>query len=211
MEIQTLIVGMFETNCYLAYDPDKSEGVIIDPGDEADRILKEVNQLAFDPKMILLTHGHVDHIGAVTDIQNHFKIPIFAGRGEESLLQSSAGNLSSMIGNPVVISNPEKLLVDGDKISFGSVSMTVMHTPGHSPGGICFYTDGYVFCGDTLFYGSIGRTDFPGCSHEQLLDSINTKLMVLPDDTVCFPGHGPATTIGNEKKHNPFLMGGYFV
>lgn len=211
MEILSLIVGMFETNCYLVFDPVKSEGVIIDPGDEADRILKELNRLEFDPKMILLTHGHADHIGAVTEIQDNFKIPLYAGRGEESLLRSAAENFSSMVGNPVVISSPEKLLGDGDEITFGSVSLSVIQTPGHSPGGICFYTDGYVFCGDTLFYGSVGRTDFPGCSHEQLLESITNKLLVLPDDTVCFPGHGPSTSIGDEKRHNPFLKGGYFV
>jgi len=211
MDIFTLVVGMFETNCYLISDPDKGEGAVIDPGDEAGRIISEIERLGLKPKMILLTHGHSDHIAAVSDILEKYDIPLYAGRGDELLLESAVENFSAMLGNPITCSPPEKLLVDGDTVSFGSITLTVLQTPGHSPGGICYYTDGIVFCGDTLFCGSIGRTDFPGCSHEQLIDSIIKKLLVLPDETVCYPGHGPVTTIGQERKINPFLTGARFA
>jgi hydroxyacylglutathione hydrolase len=207
MEILTLVVGMFETNCYLVYDRDKSEGVVIDPGDEAERIAGEIERLDFRPKMILLTHGHADHIGAVSEIQEKYDIPLCVGRGEEPLLKSAIENLSALVGRPITVSAPMRLLTDNDTVSFGSVALKILQTPGHSPGGICYYADGIVFCGDTIFSGSVGRTDFPGCSHEQLISSITKKLLVLPDETVCYPGHGPTTSIGDEKRQNPFLRG----
>ncbi len=211
MEIETIVVSMFETNCYLAYDSKTKEGVIIDPGDEAERIIKKIEDIGMMPKFLLLTHGHGDHIGGVNDILEKYKIPLYAGKGEEVLLDSSEKNMSGSIGAPVTCPMPERLLADGDIIEFGSIKLAVIQTPGHSPGGVCYHSEDILYCGDTLFYGSIGRTDFPGCSHEQLIDSIIRKLMVLPDETVCYPGHGPATSIGFERKNNPFLTGGHFV
>lgn len=207
MEVVTLTVGMYETNCYLAYDRQKKEGIIIDPGDEAGLIIDGIKRLDFKPRMILLTHGHVDHIGAVNEMIKTYSIPLKAGRGEEKLLKSAAANFSALMGAPITCPDPEQLLDDGDKLSFGSEVLTVRQTPGHSPGGVCYVGDGLVFCGDTLFYGSVGRTDFPGCSHQQLIKSIVEKLLPLPDKTVCYPGHGPTTTIGEERRHNPFLQG----
>jgi len=211
MEIVTLIVSPFETNCYLAWDPNSRGAVIIDPGDEADRISAEIEKLQLNPTAVVLTHGHGDHIGAVTQLIEQYKIPLFAGMGEEPLLASPAKNFSASFGLPITCPAPEKLLTEGEKISVGRETLTAIQTPGHSPGGMCYLSGKQLFCGDTLFYGSVGRTDFPGCSHKQLIDSITEKLLVLPDDTVCYPGHGPSTTIGQERKHNPFLSGSYFV
>jgi len=211
VEIKTLIVSMFETNCYLVYDRAGGDGVIIDPGAEADRIISEITRLGFAPRAVLLTHGHGDHIGAVPEITSRLKLPLYAGKGEESMLASPEENLSAEIGLPVSCPPCERLLTDGEKLVFGSLAFTVLKTPGHSPGGVCYLSDQTLFCGDTLFCGSIGRTDFPGCSHKQLIASITEKLLALPDDTICYPGHGPTTTIGDERRDNPFLTGGYFV
>lgn len=211
MKIKTLLVGMIETNCYLAYDRPGGDGVIIDPGDEADRIAAEITRLGFTPKAILLTHGHGDHIGAVPELCRRLNVPLYAGKGEESMLASPEENLSAQIGYPVSCPPCERLLVDGETLAIGSLSFIVIATPGHSPGGVCYLSGKTLFCGDTLFAGSIGRTDFPGCSHKRLIASITDKLLVLPDDIVCYPGHGPTTTIGDERRDNPFLTGGYFV
>lgn len=211
MEIKTLLVGMIETNCYLVYDRAAGDGVIIDPGDESGRIAAEIVRSGFTPKAILLTHGHGDHIGAVPELVSRLKLPIYAGRGEESMLASPEENLSAQIGLPVSCPPCERLLTDGETLRVGSLTFTVIATPGHSPGGVCYLSGKTLFCGDTLFCGSIGRTDFPGCSHKRLIASITRKLLALPDDIVCYPGHGPTTTIGDERRDNPFLNGGYFV
>ncbi|MCP4570421.1 MAG: MBL fold metallo-hydrolase [FCB group bacterium] len=211
MKLEILALGIYQTNCYLLYDEESKEGAIIDPGDEAERIIDRVDNLGFTPQMILLTHGHIDHIGAVNDVKAHYDIPIFAGKGEEKLLASAADNMSAAFGSPVTCPPPDKILAEGEEVNIGSIKLTVIPTPGHSPGGVCFYSGKILICGDTLFYGSVGRTDFPGCSHEKLISSIIEKLLVLPNDTVCYPGHGPATTIGQEKANNPFLTGSHFV
>jgi len=211
MEIKTLTVGMFETNCYLVHDRTSGAGAIIDPGDEADRIIAETMRSGFAPRAVLLTHGHVDHIGAVSEIMSRFGIPLYAGKGEEPLLSSSQANLSAQMGFPVTCPPCDRLLDDGDTVSFGNLTFTVLRTPGHSPGGVCYMVGRTLFCGDTLFCGSIGRTDFPGCSHQRLIDAITEKLLTLPDDTICYPGHGPTTTIGRERRDNPFLYGSDFV
>lgn len=208
MKINTIVVGMFETNCYLAYEDETGKCAIIDPGDEPERIFAEIEKLDLIPEMVLLTHGHGDHIGAVVEMIHKYEIPLYAGKGEEALLASPEKNMSAAVGMPVVCPPPGKFLDDGETITFGTTTLTVISTPGHSPGGVCYHHENDLFCGDTLFYGSVGRTDFPGCSHEQLISSIVNKLLNLPDTTACYPGHGPATTIGFEKKQNPFLQGG---
>lgn len=210
MEIAALAVSMFETNCYLVYDDKSAEGVIIDPGDEADRISAEIKRMGFTPGMILLTHGHGDHIGGVEDLKKEYEIPIYAGKGAEMLIEASNKNFSAMFGVDVSCPPPDHILDDGDSISFGSETLAVISTPGHSPEGICFNAGNILFCGDTLFQNSIGRTDLPGGNHKQLIDSIKKKLLVLPDETTCYPGHGPATTIGQERVYNPFLTGKLF-
>ena len=211
MKIETLSVGMFETNCYLVYDEQTRAGLIIDPGAEAERIIEAIKRLNMKPEKIILTHGHGDHIGGVEALIAEYKIPLFIGNGDEELLVSAVSNFSAMYGLEITCPAPDGLYSEGDKVTFSGHTLSVIHTPGHSPGGVCYRSDGIVFCGDTLFFGSVGRTDFPGCSHEKLINSINEKLMTLPDETICYPGHGPATTIGQERKINPFLAGGRFV
>ncbi len=202
---------MIDTNCYLVYDRSGGAGVIIDPGDEAERIIAETRRSGFAPRAVLLTHGHGDHIGAVAEVVGQLGIPVYAGKGEEQLLNSAEANFSAQIGLPVTCPPCERLLDDGETVSFGDLTFTVLRTPGHSPGGVCYISGRTLFCGDTLFCGSVGRSDFPGCSHQRLIDSITEKLLTLPDDTICYPGHGPTTTIGRERRDNPFLNGSDFV
>ncbi|MBN1212394.1 MAG: MBL fold metallo-hydrolase [candidate division Zixibacteria bacterium] len=211
--VTTIVVGAFMVNCYLYWDDKTGDGVIIDPGDEGPIIIDTVRRAGFTPRGILLTHGHVDHIAAVGQVKEEFDIPLYVGRGEEALLADPAANASIMLDEPITVPEPEFVLKDEQEVRIGSLAFRVLATPGHTPGGICYLdeTEGLLFCGDTLFQGSIGRTDLPGGSYPQLIGSIQNKLMKLPDGIVCFSGHGPRTTIGAERNSNPFLTGGYFV
>ena len=213
MKNQILVVGAYEVNCSLYYDETGMEGVIIDPGADAGLIIDQVKNIGFKPQAVLLTHGHSDHIGAVREVIEEFQIPLYASKDEKELLANPTANMSAFLGLEITSPPADFWLSDEDLISLGPVNLRVLHTPGHSPGGLCFLdeTENMLFCGDTLFYGSIGRTDFPGCSHEQLIHSIKTKLMTLPDSITCIPGHGPMTTIGGERVNNPFLQGGDYV
>jgi glyoxylase-like metal-dependent hydrolase (beta-lactamase superfamily II) len=210
MEIAVLPVSMFETNCYLVYDKNKGEGAIIDPGDEAERINAEIDRLGFMPKMILLTHGHGDHIGAVEDLKNKYFIPVYAGEGAAAAIEASNEHFPAMFGVTISCPPPDHTLTEGGTVTIGSETLTTIQTPGHSPGGVCFHSGSILFCGDTLFFHSIGRTDLPGGNHAQLIDSIKTKILTLPDETICYPGHGPSTTIAQERRYNPFLTGNPF-
>jgi len=207
MILKTLVVGPFASNCYIVGSESGKHGIIIDPGAEAKLILRTVNDLGLTIFLIVVTHSHIDHIGALA--------PVKAGTGAKFAIheaEAAAGlgmfsrMLSSVSGGSFSQSpKPERLLKDGDKIEIEDLIFTVLHTPGHSPGGISLYGHGILFSGDTLFNHGIGRTDFPGCSYEQIMDSIQNKLMALPEDTIVYPGHGPATTIGEERRGNPFL------
>jgi hydroxyacylglutathione hydrolase len=207
MILKTLVVGPFASNCYIVGSESSKQGIIIDPGAEAKLILRTVNDLGLTIHLILITHAHIDHIGALA--------PVKEGTGAKFAIheaEAAAGlgmfsrMLSSMSGGSFSQPpKPERLLKDGDNIDIDDLSFTVFHTPGHSPGGVSLYGQGILFSGDTLFNHGIGRTDFPGCSYEQIMDSIQNKLMTLPDETIVYPGHGPATTIGEEKRGNPFL------
>ncbi|MGD0352467.1 MAG: MBL fold metallo-hydrolase [Dehalococcoidia bacterium] len=207
MILKTLVVGPFASNCYIVGSESSKHGIIIDPGAEAKLILSTVNDLGMTVSLILVTHTHIDHIGALA--------PVKEGTGAKFAIheaEATAGlgmfsrMLSSMSGGSFnQPPKPDRLLKDGDTIDIDDLSFTVLHTPGHSPGGISLYGHGILFSGDTLFNCGIGRTDFPGCSYEQIMDSIKNKLMTLPDETIVYPGHGPATTIGKEKRGNPFL------
>jgi hydroxyacylglutathione hydrolase len=213
MILKTLVVGPFQVNCYLYWDETSSDTVIIDPGAEDDRIIEQITQANLEPKAILLTHGHGDHIAAVAAVKDRYQIPLYIGRGEEELLANPSANVSELFANPIVAPPADHLLDDEQLLTAGTISLRVLKTPGHSPGGVCYFdeTQGFLFCGDTLFYGSVGRTDFPGCSHERLIASIDDKILKLPDNVVCYPGHGPETTVGAERVNNPFLRGDYFV
>ena len=211
MQIETLAVSPFETNCYLVWSEKDKNGVIIDPGDEDERILDRIEKLGIAAGAILLTHGHADHIAAVKPIKEKLKIPIYIGRGDEAMLESPSANVSTYFGIEITCPPADHVIGDKDIIRFGSLTFSVFATPGHSPGGVCFFAEKYIFCGDTLFNGSIGRTDLPGGNFQQLIDSIDRNILTLPDDIICYPGHGPATTIGQERKNNPFLTGNRFV
>jgi len=213
MKLQTLIVGPYEVNCYLYYHEQQGDGVIIDPGADYERIVQAVSAAGIAPSAILLTHGHGDHIAAVEAVKGHFEIPLYIGAGEEELLRNPSANVSALVGHPIVAPDPDVVLNDEQLITVGSVALKVLATPGHSPGGICYLDERHsrLFCGDTLFWGSIGRTDLPGGSLEVLLASIRSKILTLPDTVVCLPGHGPKTTVGAERVNNPFLSEDFFI
>ncbi len=207
MILKTLAVGPFSSNCYIVGSESSKHGLIIDPGADAKLILRTVNDSGLTISLILVTHTHIDHIGAL--------VPVKEGTGAKFAIheaEAAAGlgmfsrMLSSMTGGSFnQPPKPDRLLKDGDIIDIDNLSFTVLHTPGHSPGGISLYGHGILFSGDTLFNYGIGRTDLPGGDYEQIMDSIKNKLMTLPDETIVYPGHGPTTTIGKEKRGNPFL------
>lgn len=207
MILKTLVVGPFASNCYIVGSESSKHGLIIDPGAEAKLILKTVNDLSLTISLIVVTHAHIDHIGALAPVKESTgaKFAIHEAEAAASLGMFSR-MLSSMTGGSFTQPpKPDRLLKDRDTIEIADLKFTVLFTPGHSPGGISLYGHGILFSGDTLFNYGIGRTDFPGCSYEQIMDSIKNKLMILPDETIVYPGHGPSTTIGEEKRGNPFL------
>jgi glyoxylase-like metal-dependent hydrolase (beta-lactamase superfamily II) len=205
MILQMLAVGPFASNCYIVGSEKTKEGIIIDPGAEPETILDEVRKLGLKITMIVATHGHVDHIGGVADVKKATQAPFAMHADDVAALPEVSKHLSMLFGTHM---NPpqsvDKLLNEGDIIKVGEYSFKVLHTPGHSPGGISLAGNGVVFSGDTLFNYGIGRTDFPGCSYDALMDSIRTKLMTLPDETIVLSGHGPDTTIGTERHGNPW-------
>jgi len=207
MILKPLVVGDFASNCYIIGSESTKRGMIIDPGAESGTILKAVDEMGLSIVLIVVTHTHPDHIGALKAVKEETgaEFALHEAEGEGALRMVSQMLGSMMAGSFGKLPKPERLLKDDDSIDIDDLHFTVLHTPGHSPGGISFFGHGVVFSGDTLFNFGIGRTDFPGCSHAQLMDSIRNKLMALPDETVVYPGHGPETTIGSERRMNPFL------
>jgi glyoxylase-like metal-dependent hydrolase (beta-lactamase superfamily II) len=208
MILKLLTVGPFASNCYIAGSESSRQGIIIDPGAEAKLILKTVKDLRLTIPLIVVTHMHIDHVGALATVKEGTGANFALHKAEtEADMGVFSRMLSSMTGGSFSqLPKPDKLLKDGDKVNVDDLHFTVLYTPGHSPGGISLYGHGIVFTGDALFNYGIGRTDFPGCSYDQLMDSIKNKLMTLPDETVVYPGHGPSTTIGEERRGNPFLL-----
>lgn len=205
MKIKNLVLGPLGTNCYILGCNETKEAVIIDPADEPDIILSELEKESWQAKYILLTHAHLDHIGALADIKNATGATILM-HPRERIVLNGVEMQAMMLGlKAPQVPSVEKFVNDGDKISFGNLQLTVLETPGHTPGGVSFLAPNCVFVGDVLFAGSVGRTDLPGASHEILMHSICEKLLVLSEDTVVYSGHGPNTTIGEEKFSNPFI------
>ncbi|MGE5379548.1 MAG: MBL fold metallo-hydrolase [Methylocystaceae bacterium] len=205
MFIKGMEVGAIASNCYLVGCEETKKAIIIDPGAAPNAIINMIKGSGYTVETIVNTHGHVDHIGANDEVKKFTGAKIVIHRLDAKMLTSSAANFSMFMGRPVTSGAADELLDEGDVVKAGNLELKVLHTPGHTPGGICLVADNVIFSGDTLFYGSIGRTDFPGGSYETLIRSIKDKLMVYSDDTVVYPGHGPATSIGFERQYNPFL------
>ncbi len=208
MLLDRIEVGPFATNCYLVACPETRETVIIDPGDEGRRIIKRVQDLKLQVKYVVNTHAHIDHIGSNEELRATFTVPLLAHAAELSRYRSPQAS-SVLFGKRVQAAPPDRYLKEGDLLQVGTLKIKVLETPGHSPGGITLDINGVLFVGDTLFAGSIGRTDFPGGSFPGLIQSIKEKILSYPDDTEVFPGHGPPTTVGDERRYNPFLTGSF--
>ena len=210
--IKKLVVGPLQANCYLVSDAATRETAIIDPGGDAREIIRCMEDGGLKPVAIVNTHAHPDHVGANAELKKRYNIPLLLHEADAPALAQS-GMLGSLIGLFLDPSPPpDKLLHGGDEIKVGKLALKVIHTPGHTQGGICLWCEGQgneaplLFSGDTVFQDSVGRTDLPGGSYEALMDSIRTRIMPLPDRTRILPGHGPETTLGREKRHNPFMV-----
>ena len=206
LKVEQYVVGPVQTNCYFAINDDTKEVLVIDPGASADQLAKKIRQEKLTPIAILLTHGHFDHIGAANEVREHYGIKIYASCDEEKLLASPARNLSNAYGMSLRVT-ADVLHNDGDILELAGLKIKAIHTPGHTAGGTCYYieSDKTLMSGDTLFAGSVGRTDYPTASSAAMMESLHDKLCKLPDDTDVYPGHGEFTTIGYEKQNNPFM------
>ena len=205
MILETVSVGQFEVNCYILAAREGSSAIIIDPGADDKKIKQALIRHKLKPAMIINTHGHFDHIGC----DDKFDIPVYVHQDDLALMKDSAQNLSDFIASGYTVKSDIKTLRDKEEIESEGIQLEVIHTPGHTPGGICLLMkkprNDILFSGDTLFFQSVGRTDFPGASQDALIGSIKKRLLVLPDEIQVYPGHGPTTTIGREKNYNSFL------
>ncbi|WP_282755626.1 MBL fold metallo-hydrolase [Desulfuromonas thiophila] len=209
MIVKTLAVGPLQVNCYLVGCPRTAKALVIDPGDEGPRILAALAEAGLQAVLVVNTHGHFDHVGANACLVEASGAELALHAADLPLLRQAARQAASYGLQTPPSPEPDRLLHNGDLIEIGDLFFEVIHTPGHSPGGICLYGEGHLFCGDTLFAGSIGRTDLPGGDLDQLLGHIRNDLMILPEATQVHPGHGPDSTIGREKSLNPFINGDY--
>ena len=203
-KIMRLAVGSYQTNCYIIFDEDK-KAIIVDPGAQAKDILNAVESEGLKVEKILLTHAHEDHIGALVEVKNALNVPVYMGEHEVSLLEEGLKNLNMLMNEKNEKFKVDHLVKDAEIIKFNDLEIKVIFTPGHTRGGVCYLIDNILFSGDTLFMGSIGRTDFPGGDYETIMDSL-MNLMKLPNETIVLPGHGPETKVAFEKVNNPFIQ-----
>lgn len=208
--METFVLGDVSTNCYLIYNQKSREAVVVDPADNGAFVLNKCWELQVKPVAVILTHGHFDHILAVEDICRAFSCQVYAGREEDRLLQDSSMNLSTIMGTERTIVCADVLVKEKDELSLAGFKWNVLETPGHTAGSVCYYipSEQVLFSGDTLFAGSLGRTDLPTGDQKAIVSSIREKLLPLPEETKVFPGHGEGTTIGRERRYNPVRMYG---
>lgn len=206
MQIKSAAVGPLRTNCYFLIDDTTKECILIDPGEEADRLSRLLEREGLSLVAILLTHGHFDHIGAVSELASKYCVTVIAGENEAELLQDPELNESLAMGHPLSV-KPAQTVRDGDIITIKGFKCRVIEPPGHTAGGVTYYFEGEdaAFAGDTIFLESVGRSDLHTGNGDKLVQSIKEKLFVLPKKTVIYPGHGPKTTVDYEMKNNPYL------
>lgn len=205
MKFVRMAVGALGTNCYIVHCSETRQAAVIDPGGNAKEIIAYLNSERLKTVCIINTHGHADHIAANDALKLATGAPVMIHEADAGMLTSPSLNLSNFIGGGLSLAPADRLLKEGDDIQVGNIRFKVIHTPGHTPGGICLSYKEFLFSGDTLFHESVGRTDLPGGSAGKLIAGIKEKLLVLPPRTKVFPGHGPETSIGWESAHNPFI------
>ncbi|MFO7889840.1 MAG: MBL fold metallo-hydrolase [bacterium] len=206
INIDKIVVGPLQTNCYLLSDPGSRKAIIVDPGFEGERIAEKLKSKDLTLDKILITHGHYDHIGGVNILRGITDAQVFINENDAICLVDSKQNFSEFMEKNYTCNPADGNLLDGDIIETSDIVLTVHSTPGHSKGSVSFSGEDFILVGDTLFQGSIGRTDLPGGSQQVLLKSIQHKILCLPDETIVYPGHGPNTTVGQERRENPFLV-----
>lgn len=204
VRIETVVVGMLEGNCYLVKCDPGGQGVIIDPGDEADRIAAEAKAMGLDPEAILLTHGHIDHANAAGALRRRFRSRVICHAADRAMVEN--GEVLSLWGLQREPCRVDQEVQDGDLIPIGDSRIRVIHSPGHTRGSVCYMLDSALFSGDVIFRGSIGRTDLPGGSDRDMAETLKSRIAVLDPAVRIYPGHGPETTVEHEKMHNPFLQ-----
>ncbi len=206
MILEKITVGSYMSNCYIVGCEETKEAAVIDPGADFKKIYETIEELNVKIKFVILTHAHGDHIGALNEVIKKYNVPVYVHEDEVDMLQDANKNLSRMMFRKEIKVEPQKLLKDGEIIELGNLEMEIIHTPGHTKGSISIKVENIILTGDTLFNGSIGRTDFLGGSFEDIISSIKTKIFKYDDEVIVYPGHNSPTTIGNERKTNPFVI-----